>query len=93
MHKFVLIPRTEEFATAYHEAGHAVAAVVLELPFEVVTIVPNDKTETLGHVSIVGSLSVINLDRREFRAENRDDLIMTMAGPVAEERLRGKRND
>jgi ATP-dependent Zn protease len=36
--------------TAYHEAGHAVAAYELRLPFRYVTIIPDEEKMTLGHI-------------------------------------------
>jgi hypothetical protein len=40
--------------TAYHEAGHAVAAVAFRRPFHYVTIEPCE--ESLGHVMLVQDL-------------------------------------
>lgn len=39
-------------ATAYHEAGHAVAAFVLGVPLKSVCIVPDPKAGNAGHVSL-----------------------------------------
>lgn len=39
-----------ERATAYHEAGHAVASYFKNVPFKMVTIVPDPAKATLGHV-------------------------------------------
>lgn len=80
-------------ATAYHEAGHAVAHIVLEMPFESATIVPNREEGLLGAVSSGYSQWMLNIHRREFRAEVRDAITITMAGPIAEELLTGWRND
>ena len=46
--------RFKQKHTAYHEAGHAVAAVVEELQFPEVTINPNEVEGTLGHVLLDG---------------------------------------
>ena len=37
-------------ATAYHEAGHAVMHLQLNLPLRGVSIIPNKRKESLGHV-------------------------------------------
>ena len=42
--------RIKRKRTAYHEAGHAVAAVVTGLRVQYVTINPDDTTGSLGHV-------------------------------------------
>lgn len=38
-------------STAYHEAGHAAAHIILEIPFKKVTIIPEENS--LGHVSFI----------------------------------------
>jgi hypothetical protein len=39
-------------ATAYHEAGHAVAAHVLRMPIGITTVVPNAERGSLGHCEV-----------------------------------------
>jgi hypothetical protein len=83
--------RLEE--TAYHEAGHAVAAIVLRRGFSHVTIEPRD--DSLGHVKP-------NKHPESFRPDISDDardapriereVLMLLAGIAAEKHLRGRRN-
>lgn len=40
---------TDEHATAYHEAGHAVAALARGRPVTLVTIVPDEQAGSAGH--------------------------------------------
>jgi len=77
--------------TAYHEAGHAVAAVLHDLVFWYVTIVPGE--DDLGHVDYGIRPAFLNVGHRRFARELRDYLVCNRAGPLAEERLTGHRND
>jgi ATP-dependent Zn protease len=43
-------PTKQLQATAYHESGHVIAALYFDLSFEYVTIKPNIKENSLGHV-------------------------------------------
>ena len=51
-------PRRRHESTAYHEAGHAVAAFVLRLKIgrRGVTIVPDKERDMLGYVNITAQL-------------------------------------
>jgi ATP-dependent Zn protease len=60
-------------ATATHEAGHAVAAVRLEIEYGTATIVPDEKTGTLGAVSC---------DDRYYTHQEEDGLLI---GTVSQE--------
>src|SRR5258708_4511948 len=42
--------------TCLHEAGHAVVAAYLGVPFEYVTAVPIPKSQSLGHIVTIGKL-------------------------------------
>jgi hypothetical protein len=74
---------------AYHEAGHAVAAAVLRRRLESVSIVPQGDT---GGVTILhrprlppgtGSASMSWLSVVRYSQARRDELVATLAGPVA----------
>lgn len=91
-HGGVLVKRktiTELEATAYHEAGHAVASVRLERSISYVTIIP--KGDSLGHVRYRGRS---NRSESSWRGEGflTRDAITTLAGPLAERRYRGRGN-
>ena len=78
------------FATAHHEAGHAVAAIELGFQFDHVTIVPNEDDNSLGHI-LYGFYSMfLNIGHRQFARDLRDYLITNRAGPVAQERYTGQ---
>lgn len=81
-------------ATAYHEAGHAVASLALGRGVRRVSIVPDLAAGTLGLATNHGLPS--------FRPDVRDDaptqakaereILILLAGPAAEERFTGRRN-
>jgi hypothetical protein len=82
--------------TAYHEAGHAVACVVLHLPFTQVTIVPEG--DTLGMVS--GHTSPKSLDPDAYcsqpgrqRARVEADVLSCLCGGLAFLIFRGGKDD
>jgi hypothetical protein len=77
--------------TAYHEAGHAVAAVLLGFQFQHATIVPKD--DSLGHVLYGIYTMFLNVGHRAYARDLRDYLITNRASPIAEERHIGRRND
>lgn len=69
-------PRRE---IAYHEAGHAVVAVYLKIPFRLVSIVPNKAEERLGRLRLVGK-------RRNGLSPSQelaDRLVLYASGPTA----------
>jgi hypothetical protein len=78
-------------SSAYHEAGHAVAAVLLGFQFKHVTIAPEEGS--LGHVLYGIYTMFLNVGRRAYRRDLRDYLVCNRAGPLAEERHTGHRND
>jgi hypothetical protein len=83
-----------EEATAYHEAGHAVAAWVMDRPFRYVTIVPMEGT--LGHVQHPAWREHvqpdINVDGRTRRLLEKA-IFTLLAGVRAEKRLTGRWNN
>ena len=78
--------------TAYHEAGHAVAAIVHRIPFDKVTIVSTD--EYLGGVFAQDpSWFRPDLNNADFRTRSflERRVIGILAGPEAERRHTGRR--
>ena len=86
-------------ASAYHEAGHAVAHFARGRRIDRVSIVPDEDGGSLGHVR-----GRILLDTEKWRAGIRefdtprerraaeDTIIAALAGPIAEAKLTGRRN-
>jgi hypothetical protein len=87
--------RTHLDATAYHEAGHAIARWWLGLRFKEASIVPNSAEGTLGYVLGKGLPKWFNPDthddnpRVRLRAEK--EIISLFAGRIAEQKFRGRR--
>lgn len=81
--------------TAYHEAGHAVAAFAMNKRFTRVSIIANPDDNSLGRLLGCGWNSKLN---PEFdggvRLRNRVEaqIIVFLAGPVAEAKLTGHYN-
>jgi ATP-dependent Zn protease len=85
-HKF-----TDLELTAYHEAGHAVAALVLNLEFDYVTIKASGNIQ--GHVSLSGVIETeLDIDRSvithegialEQRQQIENHIIMSYSGALA----------
>lgn len=74
-------------STAYHEAGHAIAAWASDLKLKRVSIVPID--DALGHVLHANPLKGIRLDidgrpQSRYRAERA--IIVCLAGPTAQQK-------
>ncbi len=83
-------------ALAYHEAGHAVAAYRLKFPITEVTIVAQD--DYLGAVThkglqqrIYNALAYGSI-RPQMRVKIEEQMIISIAGPVAEQKYRGRYN-
>lgn len=83
------IHRHGVLCTAYHEAGHAVAAVRLNIPFERVWILRREH-DTQGQGQILGQV-VRNLHLPRFKGISEEDakhqVLQAMAGPMAENLL------
>lgn len=79
--------------TAYHEAGHAVAAYLRNRRFTAITIVPEGAT--LGRCEFSGGPTAIEFDAESYR-RTRDRIetliIVSLAGVVAESIITGRRN-
>lgn len=82
-------------ATAYHEAGHAVARWWLNLRFKEASIIPDSAEGTLGHVE--GTKwpkwfnPEINRDSPYVRRYAENVIISRFAGQIAEQKYRGRR--
>lgn len=82
-------------ATAYHEAGHAVASVIAQRRIQVVTIVPDDKLESLGICRNGKSPKWFQPDCGiGFREEKWIDaeIRILLAGLAAEKQFQGRHN-
>ncbi len=69
-------------ATAYHEAGHAVAALALRVRFKHVTIIPNEEEGEAGHLE----LGRAHMNAMVTGADKvlRKHLIITLAGEACQ---------
>jgi ATP-dependent Zn protease len=80
--------------TAYHEAGHAVAACELDLPLRRISIVPNDDDGSLGHCARPGlPRKFENADKsNKTRLRIEKEILLKLSGAIAEARFRGQDN-
>ena len=79
--------------TAYHEAGHAVGAFVMSKRFKKVSIIPNPDGESLGRLSGCVWNSKLNPEfdgGARLRHLVEAQIIIFLAGPVAEAKLTGR---
>lgn len=82
--------------TAYHEAGHAVAAVVLRVGAVYASIVPDAVMGTVGHVKHLGWPGPppdVEGDLARVRRHAEPRIILALAGVVAEKRHHGRRHN
>jgi hypothetical protein len=88
--------------TAYHEAGHAVVKVLLDMPFDYATIIPTD--DSRGHVMATRPKAILEaqancngdpLSDPVLAQWMEHEIIETMAGPIAQHRYapRSRLND
>ena len=75
---------SQELCTAYHEAGHAVMALVFDRPVQKVSILPDQRR--LGHCELRKGVSRASQDRLEA------DILILLAGVVAEAIHSGSHN-
>jgi hypothetical protein len=86
----------DEIGTAYHEAGHAVAAITLGTAVRSVSIVPDAERGLLGHVAGYPARTFMDRVEHEGRILSRRDrtrvehlIMQTWAGTLAEQRYTG----
>jgi len=83
-------------STAYHEAGHAVAAFMHDIRFRHVSIVPSNDGESLGRL-LCNSLGRRFRPDLELTPATRWRLerhvLMDLTGPAAETKFTGQRNN
>src|SRR5437016_2249213 len=81
--------------TAYHEAGHAVAASWLRVPFRYVTIVPDEQDGSLGHIRFTALSKDFGPDIEsgsKVRRVLEPRIMVGLAGCAAEAKLVGRYN-
>ena len=80
---------TESHLTAYREAGHAIAALLLtDCPFDTVTIVPgNPSIGDMARQHLLGEIILEYDDEiRQNRSRIEDAIYVSLAGPYAQRR-------
>lgn len=81
---------TELEATAYHEAGHALTAYTLRIRIVRVSIEPNEREGSLGHLQYSGKMDTLPRELVEDRLTR--IVRVLMSGLVAERLFTGKDN-
>ncbi|TWT63315.1 M50 family metallopeptidase [Rubinisphaera italica] len=74
-------------ATAYHEAGHAVMAILLGRPVEKVTIAPG---QLQSGISRLGACKIQKGRHKASKDPMEDEVLILLAGMVAESRVTGR---
>jgi hypothetical protein len=90
-----MMPTKKLEAIAYHEAGHGVIAYLLSRPFVHVSIIPDPDDENLGHIRMAATPKSLHPDyESNARTERwiRREIMIELAGPLAEKLQRGKGN-
>ena len=78
---------TDRKATAWHEAGHAVMALLLGRPVEKVTIVPGQMQSGTARL---GACKIQKGRRKASKDPMEDEVLILLAGMVAESRVTGR---
>jgi hypothetical protein len=76
--------------TAYHEAGHAVVSFALRRAVRRVSIVPGE--EFLGRCTLAQAGDPDGLPERQERARAEREILVLLAGGLAEAKLAGRHN-
>ncbi len=77
-------------STAYHEAGHAVAAYYRYYPFKHVTVIPDETAGSLGHILYrpLRSFKNIEFDITPTLAKRIEDkVVISLAGGIAQRKF------
>lgn len=77
----------EQTATAWHEAGHAIMAVSLGRSIEKVTISPSQLQSGAGRL---GACKIQKGRKKASNDQLEDDVLILLAGMVAERRITGR---
>ncbi|QDT35025.1 M50 family metallopeptidase [Thalassoglobus polymorphus] len=80
-------PSAKLKATAFHEAGHAVMAMLLGRPVEKVTIAPGQMQSGLSRL---GACKMQKGMRKPSRDPLEDEVLILLSGMVAESRVTGR---
>jgi len=85
--EIVTHPNAELKATAFHEAGHAVMAMLLGRPVEKVTIAPG---QMQSGISRLGACKIQKGRRKSSNKPMEDEVLILLSGMVAESRVTGR---
>lgn len=86
-------PRKKLLATAFHEAGHAVMAYLVRRRIKRVSIEPDEKEGSLGHVENWRLRIRPDIRSNPYTNERLDDAVkISLAGGIAEAIYTGRKN-